>query len=51
MLRYYADLPVSDIAKAMSCREGTVKATIHSAHDRLATLLPNDRTISEIDNA
>ena len=51
VLRYYADLSVRDIAKAMSCREGTVKATIHSAHDRLWTLLPNDRTISEIDNA
>jgi RNA polymerase sigma-70 factor, ECF subfamily len=51
VLRYYADLPVKDIAKAMSCREGTVKATIHSAHDRLRSLLPDDRTISESDNA
>jgi RNA polymerase sigma factor (sigma-70 family) len=51
VLRYYADLSVRDIAKAMSCREGTVKATIHSAHDRLRTLLPDDHTISEIDNA
>jgi RNA polymerase sigma factor (sigma-70 family) len=51
VLRYYADLPVSDIAKAMKCREGTVKATIHSAHDRLRTLLPREPTISEIDNA
>jgi len=51
VLRYYADLSVRDIAKAMSCREGTVKATIHSAHDRLRTLLSNDHTISEIDNA
>jgi len=51
VLRYYADLSVRDIAKAMSCREGTVKATIHSAQDRLRTLLPDDRTISESDNA
>ena len=51
VLRYYADLSVRDIAKAMTCREGTVKATIHSAHDRLRTLLPNELTISEIDNA
>jgi RNA polymerase sigma-70 factor (ECF subfamily) len=51
VLRYYSDLPVRDIAKAMKCREGTVKATIHSAHDRLRTLLPSDLTISEIDNA
>jgi RNA polymerase sigma factor (sigma-70 family) len=51
VLRYYADLSIRDIAKSMSCREGTVKATIHSAHDRLQTLLPNDRTNSEIENA
>ena len=51
VLRYYADLSVRDIAKAMNCREGTVKATIHSAHDRLRTLLPDELTISEIDNA
>lgn len=51
VLRYYADLSVRDIAKAMTCREGTVKATIHTAHDRLRTILSNDLTISEIDNA
>jgi RNA polymerase sigma-70 factor (ECF subfamily) len=51
VLRYYADLPVKDMAKAMSCREGTVKATIHSAHDRLRSLLSDDPTISERDNA
>ena len=51
VLRYYADLSIRDIAKAMRCREGTVKATIHSAHDRLRTLLPHELTISEVDNA
>ena len=51
VLRYHADLSVQDIAKAMRCREGTVKATIHSAHDRLRTLLPDDSTIWETDNA
>jgi RNA polymerase sigma-70 factor (ECF subfamily) len=51
VLRYYADLPVKDIAKAMSCREGTVKATIHSAHDRLRSLLSDTHNISESDNA
>lgn len=50
VLRYYADLSVQDIAKAMSCREGTIKATLHSAHQRLRTIL-DDRTISENDNA
>ena len=35
VLRFYADLPLKDIAKAMGCREGTVKATIHSALSKL----------------
>jgi RNA polymerase sigma-70 factor (ECF subfamily) len=51
VLRYYADLSVRDIARAMRCREGTVKATIHVAHDRLRTLLSDDRTTTERDNA
>ena len=51
VLRYYADLSVPDIARAMKCREGTVKATIHSAHDRLRPLLLDDRPITESDNA
>jgi RNA polymerase sigma factor (sigma-70 family) len=50
VLRYYADLSLQDIAKAMNCREGTVKATLHSAHQRLRIIL-DDRTISENDNA
>jgi RNA polymerase sigma factor (sigma-70 family) len=51
VLRYYADLSVSDIARAMRCREGTVKATIHVAHDRLRAILSDDRTTTERDNA
>jgi RNA polymerase sigma factor (sigma-70 family) len=51
VLRYYADLSVRDIAAAMRCREGTVKATIHAAHERLRPLLSNDRTTTERDNA
>jgi RNA polymerase sigma-70 factor (ECF subfamily) len=31
VLRFHADLPVKDIAKAMVCAEGTVKATLHQA--------------------
>jgi RNA polymerase sigma factor (sigma-70 family) len=31
VLRFHADLPVKDIAKAMGCAEGTVKATLHQA--------------------
>ena len=34
-LRFLADLPVADIARAMGCRQGTVKSTLHTA---LATL-------------
>lgn len=31
VLRYLADLPVRDVADAMGCAEGTVKATLHQA--------------------
>jgi RNA polymerase sigma-70 factor (ECF subfamily) len=31
VLRYLADLPVRDVAEAMGCAEGTVKATLHQA--------------------
>lgn len=48
VLRFYADLPVKEIAKAMQCREGTVKATLHAALGRLRTLLLDDRTITEV---
>ncbi|MEO8692916.1 MAG: sigma-70 family RNA polymerase sigma factor [Acidimicrobiales bacterium] len=30
-LRFLADLPVADIARAMGCRPGTVKSTLHAA--------------------
>jgi RNA polymerase sigma factor (sigma-70 family) len=35
VLRYLADLPVDDVAAAMSCAPGTVKSTLHSALARL----------------
>jgi RNA polymerase sigma-70 factor, ECF subfamily len=31
VLRYLADLQVRDVARAMRCREGTVKSTLHTA--------------------
>src|SRR5689334_256828 len=31
VLRFHSDLPVKDIATAMDCAEGTVKATLHQA--------------------
>ena len=30
-LRFLADLPVADIARAMGCKQGTVKSTLHAA--------------------
>ena len=35
VLRYYADLPVEDVARVMGCAPGTVKATVHTALSRL----------------
>ena len=35
VLRYFADLPLADIAAVMGCATGTVKATLHQALDRL----------------
>ena len=31
ILRFWADLPVRDIARALRCRPGTVKSTLHAA--------------------
>ena len=31
VLRYLADLPLADVAEAMGCATGTVKATLHQA--------------------
>lgn len=31
VLRYFVDLPLADIAEAMGCAVGTVKATLHQA--------------------
>jgi RNA polymerase sigma factor (sigma-70 family) len=31
VLRFFADFPVADIAQALGCAEGTVRATLHQA--------------------
>ncbi|MGH8862384.1 MAG: RNA polymerase sigma factor [Jatrophihabitantaceae bacterium] len=38
-LYYYADLPVVEVASAMSCSAGTVKSTLFDARNRLQELL------------
>jgi RNA polymerase sigma factor (sigma-70 family) len=35
VLRYLADLPIEDIARALDCAQGTVKATLHQSLRRL----------------
>jgi RNA polymerase sigma factor (sigma-70 family) len=39
VLRFYGDLTNRDIAKAMRCSEGTVKATVHAGLENLRSLL------------
>jgi RNA polymerase sigma-70 factor (ECF subfamily) len=39
VLRYVDDLPVAEVAKAMECSEGTVKAHLHGARRRLLAQL------------
>jgi RNA polymerase sigma-70 factor (ECF subfamily) len=42
VLRYLVDLPVKEIATAMGCAEGTVRATLHQALSRLQIELEED---------
>jgi RNA polymerase sigma-70 factor, ECF subfamily len=42
VLRYLADLPIADIAVALDCAPGTVKATIHQALGRMRVELEED---------
>ena len=44
VLRFHGDLTVPDVAKAMQCSEGTVKATLHAALSRLRVDL-GDRSL------
>ena len=40
-LRFLADLPVADIARAMGCKQGTVKSTLYAALANLRVDLEN----------
>lgn len=42
VLRYLADLPVADVAVAMGCAEGTVKAALHHALKAMRVELEED---------
>lgn len=44
LLRYFADLTVTEIANAMGCPEGTVKSLLSRATDRLNQQLSEIRT-------
>lgn len=44
VLRYYADLPVLDIAKLMGCRPATVKSLIHRGLETLRRKLDDNDT-------
>ncbi|MEO6885870.1 MAG: sigma-70 family RNA polymerase sigma factor [Jatrophihabitantaceae bacterium] len=41
-LHYFLDLPVAEVAAVMGCAEGTVKATLSQARDRLRDALGED---------
>ena len=42
-LRYYADLPLADVAAAMGCAVGTAKSTLHAALTHLRVDLDDSR--------
>lgn len=42
VLRYHADLSLEQVAKALGCRVGTVKATLHQSFNVLRKAMEND---------
>jgi RNA polymerase sigma-70 factor (ECF subfamily) len=47
VLRYLADLPLADVATAMGCALGTVKATLHEALRAMRVELEEDEDADE----
>jgi RNA polymerase sigma-70 factor (ECF subfamily) len=35
VLRFYADLPLTEVAEALQCREGTAKSLVHRGLARM----------------
>lgn len=51
VLRYFGDLPLADVARAMGCRPGTVKAHLHQAVAALRSAgLADDDDAPDIDD-
>jgi RNA polymerase sigma-70 factor, ECF subfamily len=48
VLRYFADLPIADVARAMGCAPGTVKSTVHAALNRLNVELDDAVDLEEV---
>ena len=46
VLRYYADLTVDEVAEAMGCAPGTVKATLHASLQRLQVRMSAEEVTS-----
>lgn len=51
VLRYYADLPVSEVAELMGCAPGTVKALTHQAVAALRTAVADTDLVEVSDEA
>jgi len=47
VLRYYADLPVAEVAVAMRCAEGTVKSLTAKAVANLRAAIDDDVEVVE----
>ena len=50
-LRYYADLPLAEVAAAMGCAVGTAKSTLHAALTHLRVDLDDSSREGTPDNA
>ena len=46
VLRYFADLPVDEVAEILGCASGTVKSLTSQAIDRLRTVITFDDEVS-----